>query len=205
LWMLKISGDQVLILLSVTALIAVVLGLGLTTTTIYILLGTSLAPALVDAGIEPVAAHLFVLYAGMFCMITPPIAFAAFAAASLAQSNFLETAVAAMRMGWCTYLLPFLFVFSPPLLLHGSFSDITISLFFTVIGLWFVAGGVTGYLRTNRSMVERAALLTSGGVLLYPVSPDWWNVVFRLSALAFGGMVALRNSTESTHHPTIDL
>jgi TRAP-type uncharacterized transport system fused permease subunit len=181
-----------------------VLGLGLTTTTIYILLGTSLAPALVDAGIEPVAAHLFVLYAGMFCMITPPIAFAAFAAASLAESNFLETSVAAMRMGWCTYLLPFLFVFSPPLLLHGSFSDIMISLFFTVIGLWFVAGGVTGHLRANRSIVERAALLTSGGVLLYPASPDGWNVVFHVSALAFGGIVTMRYNTENTHHSTSD-
>ena len=107
-------------LLVLSALVCIVLGMGLPTLGVYVLLAALVAPALVEVGIEPIAAHLYVLYFGMMSMITPPIALAAFAAASIARAPAMATGWAAMRFGWSAYVIPVLFVFSPTLLLIGD-------------------------------------------------------------------------------------
>ena len=111
-------------LLLITALVCIVLGMGLPTTGVYLLLATLAAPPLVELGLEPIQAHLFVLYFGMLSMITPPVALAAFAAASLAEARQMRTGFEAMRFGWCAYLVPFLFIYNPALLMSGAFTDI---------------------------------------------------------------------------------
>jgi TRAP-type uncharacterized transport system fused permease subunit len=97
-----------------------VLGMGMPTVAVYVLLATLVVPALVKTGIEPIAAHFFVLYFGMMSMITPPIAIAAFAAASLAEEKPLEVAVTGMRYAWLAYVIPFVFVVRPEFLLGVS-------------------------------------------------------------------------------------
>ncbi len=92
------------------------LGMGMPTLGVYVLLAVLIAPALVEVGVTPLAAHMFILYLGMMSFVTPPVAIAAFFAANLAKADPMKTGWAAMRFSWTAYIVPFLFVFSPTLL-----------------------------------------------------------------------------------------
>ena len=107
------------VLLLLIAVLAFVLGIGLPTVSVYILTATLLAPALVKLGVTPMAAHMFVMYNGMLSMITPPVAFAAYAAANIARTDGWTTGWVACLVGWSTFILPFLFVLTPSLLMDG--------------------------------------------------------------------------------------
>ena len=117
--LLALSGDNVFLLLLLIAVLAFVLGIGLPTVSVYILTATLLAPALVKLGVTPMAAHMFVMYNGMLSMITPPVAFAAYAAANIARTDGWTTGWVACLVGWSTFILPFLFVLTPSLLMDG--------------------------------------------------------------------------------------
>ena len=117
--LLALSGDNVFLLLLLIAVLAFVLGIGLPTVSVYILTATLLAPALIKLGVTPMAAHMFVMYNGMLSMITPPVAFAAYAAANIARTDGWTTGWIACLVGWSTFILPFLFVLTPSLLMDG--------------------------------------------------------------------------------------
>lgn len=114
-------------LLAVTALIAIVLGVGMPTTGVYVVVSVLLAPALVKAGIGQMSAHLFIFYFGLLSMLTPPVAIASYAAASLAESDMWRTGVTGVRLAIVAYLVPFAFAFNPALLLDGSWLEIAVS------------------------------------------------------------------------------
>jgi TRAP transporter 4TM/12TM fusion protein len=118
--LLDLAGGNLFGLLAVAAIACVVLGMGMPTTGVYVLLATLIAPAIVKAGIEPLAAHFFVLYFGLMSMLTPPVAIAAFAAASISGARPMATGWQAMKLGWVAYVIPFMFVLSPTLLMIGS-------------------------------------------------------------------------------------
>ncbi|WBL31702.1 TRAP transporter fused permease subunit [Sinirhodobacter sp. HNIBRBA609] len=124
----ELGEKSVLLSLVLTAAAALVLGTGMATTGVYIVVGTLLAPGLVALGVPVVAAHMFVLYFGVVSMITPPVAFAALAASGISGASFSATAWAAMRFGWMIYVLPFVFVYVPELLLVGTFWEVAASL-----------------------------------------------------------------------------
>jgi TRAP transporter 4TM/12TM fusion protein len=168
IWLSSGGLENLLLLLVLTGLLAVFLGLGLPTVAIYVLVATVLAPSLITAGVEPIAAHLFVFYGGVLCMITPPVAFASLAGASLAGSGFWVTCMAAVRFGWPVFILPFLFVLTPGLLLIGSVADIVIAIVSTAAGLWLGSAGIEGYWRGRLGIGSRLVLLSCGVVLLYP-------------------------------------
>lgn len=113
----RLGETSLMLSLALTALAALVLGAGLATTGVYIVVATLLAPGLIATGVEPIAAHMFVLYFGVVSMITPPVAFAALAASGISGAGFTATALAAMRFGWFLFVLPFAFVYFPGLLL----------------------------------------------------------------------------------------
>jgi TRAP transporter 4TM/12TM fusion protein len=117
----------VLPLLLVTALIAIVLGVGMPTTGVYVVVSVLLAPALIKAGIADMSAHLFIFYFGLLSMLTPPVAIASYAAATLAESDMWRTGVTGVRLAVVAYLIPFVFAFNPALLLEGTWLEITIS------------------------------------------------------------------------------
>ena len=122
-----ISGSQVAILLILAAILSLILGMGMPTVGVYILLAILAAPSLIQLGVEPLAAHLYVLYFGMLSMITPPVAIASFAAASVAGTNPWRTSFASLRVGAGVYLVPIAFVNQPELLLIGDFGDTLIA------------------------------------------------------------------------------
>jgi TRAP-type uncharacterized transport system fused permease subunit len=120
LLLVKLGGGNLIVLLIIAALLCIVLGMGMPTIGVYVLLAVLIAPALVELGFDPLAAHMFILYLGMMSMITPPVAIGAFFAASLAGAEPMRTGFTAMRFGWTAYIVPFLFIFSPALLLQGD-------------------------------------------------------------------------------------
>jgi TRAP transporter 4TM/12TM fusion protein len=163
------SGSPILLLL-LAAVVCIVLGMGLPTLGVYVLLASLVAPGLVEIGIAPIAAHLFVLYYGMMSMITPPVAVAAFTAAGMAGADPMQTAVNSVKTGWLAYVIPFAFVFSPGLTMNGGPGFITITVATFVVGILLVSIAMTGYFMRPIGPVARALACISGLLLWIPVN-----------------------------------
>lgn len=143
--LLTISGGSTGLLLIITAIASFILGLPLPTTGVYIILATLAAPALVQAGIAPMQAHMFVLFNGILGMVTPPVALAAFAAATIAKSDQWQSGWTAMRVGWCAYFLPFMFVYTPALIMNDSLPAIVMHLSLALLGIFMGTIAVVGH------------------------------------------------------------
>ncbi len=145
--LLRIAGDNVLLLLVMCAITSLVLGLGLTTTACYIFLAILVAPALEKLGLNRMAVHMFIFYWGMLSAITPPVAIASFAAAGIAGAPAMKTGWESMWVGSIIYFVPFFFVLNPALVLQGPspyLPALGLSLLI-VIGTLFICGGIQGY------------------------------------------------------------
>ncbi len=145
LQLLTLSGENVFLLLLLIAVLAFVLGIGLPTVSVYILTATLLAPALIKLGVTPMAAHMFVMYNGMLSMITPPVAFAAYAAANIARTDGWTTGWIACLVGWSTFILPFLFVLTPSLLFDGPLYLVAWNFVRILFGLFVGTAGIIGF------------------------------------------------------------
>lgn len=166
--LVQIGGGNTIVLLTLSAIICIVLGMGLPTLGVYVLLAALVAPAMVQVGIEPIAAHLFVLYFGMMSMITPPIAIAAFAAASIAKAPAMQTGLASVKFGWVAFIVPFLFVYSPSMLLLGDMSDVVLAVITAVVGVWLVSAALAGYAVGRLSLAMRVLFGFFGLMALIP-------------------------------------
>ncbi len=171
--LLQYAGDNVYLLLGFGALTSFLLGMGMTATACYIFLAIVLAPALVKGGLDPTASHLFILYWGMMSYITPPVALAAVAASTIAGSNALSTGLMAMRLGAILFILPFLFVLHPTLILNGDLVDIVHDLTTAVIAVWLLASAFEGWLYwAGRISWQRGPLLAAAALFVYP---EWFT------------------------------
>ena len=169
--LISMAGDQPIVLLIVGALTSMVLGMGMTITAAYLFLAIALAPALAHSGLNTLAIHLFMLYWGMISYITPPVAFAAFAAAPLCGASSMRTGIEAMRLGTIIYFIPFFFVLNPALIGQGTAMEITKVLTTAVIGVVFLASALQGYMVGLGNMAAT-------GILAWPI-----RVSFFLSGL----------------------
>jgi TRAP transporter 4TM/12TM fusion protein len=167
-YLVDLGAANLLLLLVICALTNIVLGLGLPTLAVYVMLAILVAPALVKVGVPAMAAHLFILYFGIMSLITPPIATAAFVAATIARTDPMAAGWTAMRFGWASYIVPFLFVYSPALIMRGSLSEILLVVFLSIAGIWFVCAGMTGYALRVMRWPMRAAFVAAGVLLLMP-------------------------------------
>lgn len=167
-YLVGLGEGNLFLLLLISAIVCIVLGMGMPTVGVYLLLAVLVAPSLIQVGVEPIAAHLFIFYLGMMSMVTPPIAIGAFFAASIAKADPLKTALTSMRLGWTAYIVPFLFVASPSLLLIGEPVDIAVSIVSVLIGVWAVSVGFAGYLRSRLNLLSRLAFIIGGGFYLIP-------------------------------------
>ncbi|MEY3104872.1 MAG: hypothetical protein RJA72_904 [Pseudomonadota bacterium] len=174
--LLTIAGDNVFLLLGMTALTSLVLGLGLTTTACYIFLAILVGPALEKAGLNKVAVHMFVFYWGMLSSITPPVAIASFAAAGIAGAPPMKTGWASMTVGSIIYFLPFFFVLNPAFVLQGDLQESLLLVVTAIAGIIFICAGLQGYLFGlgdmracgNMEWPLRVALCLGGFVLAAP-------------------------------------
>src|SRR5215203_5779277 len=144
--LLRIAGDNALLLLVMCAITSLILGLGLTTTACYIFLAILVAPALEKLGLNRMAVHMFIFYWGMLSSITPPVAIASFAAAGIAGAPAMKTAWESMWVGSIVYFIPFFFVLNPALLMQGSnpYLEAAGLTGLACFGIIFICGGIQG-------------------------------------------------------------
>jgi len=170
LMLVNMGSGNLFLLLLLAGAVCFVLGMGLPTLAVYILVATLIAPAMIETGVKPMAAHMFVLYLGMLSFITPPVCIAAFAAANLARADPMLTGFAATRFGWAAFIVPFLFVFEPSLLLQGTPVELLHDVGTAIAGVWIGSMGFAGYSLRRLGWAERGAYLVAGFLLLIPAS-----------------------------------
>jgi TRAP transporter 4TM/12TM fusion protein len=180
-YLVQLGSENLILLLVLAATVSIILGMGLPTIGVYVMLAVLVAPALVKVGVPPLAAHLFILYFGMMSLITPPVAPAAYVAAAIAGSPSMATGWTAMRFGWSSYIVPFLFVYSPAILMQGSLWDIAVVSLTSLAGIWLVCAAMVGYLSRVLPLPIRLGFVAAGVMLLLPhqASPTmlWLNVL----------------------------
>ena len=164
--LLSLSGGSLGTLLLITAFASFILGLPLPTVGVYVILATLAAPALVQAGILPMQAHMFVLFNGILGMVTPPVALAAFAAATIAEADQWKTGWVATRMSWCAYFIPFMFAYSPELIMQGSIVAIAARLALCILGIFMGTIAVVGYFQAKVPWSFRTAYAVIALMLL---------------------------------------
>ncbi|MBA4490048.1 TRAP transporter fused permease subunit [Paracoccus sp. S1E-3] len=197
--LLYANGNTALMLLA-GAVTSFVLGMGMTVTACYIFLSILLAPALVQGGLNPIASHLFILYWGMLSYITPPVALAAITAANIAGSKPVETGFRAMRLGMPLFVLPFIFVYDPALIMEGTALQIVERVALTLIAIWAITAGFEGWIyRVGRIGVVSRVLFGIGGVLIiFPELLTSLAGVALLAGVAVANLLMKRPATRAS-------
>ena len=166
----QMSGGSPILTILVAAFVIIVLGMGMPTPAVYALSAVLAAPALIALGIEVLPAHLFIVYIASMSAITPPVAVAAFAAASIAKANPVMIAVVACRIAMVAFLLPFVFIYQPALLLLGSTAQIVITAGTAALGVLALNAALEGYFVARLDRVKRAILFIAGVCLFLPIA-----------------------------------
>jgi len=187
LMLVKIGAGNILLLLVLAAIVCIILGMGMPTIGVYVLVATLIAPAMVESGIVPMAAHMFVLYFGMLSFITPPVCIAAFAAASIARADPMTTGFVATRFGWSAFVVPFLFLASPSLLLSGTPLELVHDVATALGGVWLTSVGLVGYLFRRLEWLARALFIVAGIALLVPATAFDGGIWTDLLGVVLGG------------------
>lgn len=169
--LVDLAGGSLFLLLLYTAIACIILGMGLPVTACYIILAVLAAPAIVNLGVPAIAAHLFVMYYGVLSNITPPVALASYVAAGISKSKPLNVAVTSCKMSVVLFVLPFMFIYQPVLILQEVQAVTLISALVTsVVGVIAISAGSQRYLLRNASLLECLMLLVGGFCMLYPES-----------------------------------
>jgi TRAP transporter 4TM/12TM fusion protein len=166
--LMTLSGGQLWLALIYTTFAAFILGLSLPTTAVYLTLAIIVAPGLVQMGVPKMAAHMFIFYMGVTSDLTPPTCLSPFAAAAIAGSPPMATAWQAMRLGAVLFIVPFMFVNSPALLMMGSWPQIVLAVASAGLGVFCLAAGLQGWLRCRATIADRALLIGAGALLVMP-------------------------------------
>ena len=163
-----LAQSSLIAALVLTAIAGIVLGMGMPTTPSYIVMVSLLVPAIIKLGAIAPAAHMFAFYFAILSAITPPVALAVFAAAGLAKSDLWATGWQAMRIAAPTYIVPFMFIYEPSLMLIGDWFESLTSTVSAVIGVMCLAAGLQGYLLREARWWERAVLVVAALLLIKP-------------------------------------
>jgi TRAP transporter 4TM/12TM fusion protein len=167
--LVDMAGGSTMIALLFTMVASLVLGMGIPTTANYIVQATMAAPALIKLGLAPMAAHLFVFYFGILADITPPVALAVYTGAAIARSDPWKTGIEAVKLALAAFLVPFIFAFSPSLVLVGATPLGIIQMLITsVTGMIALGAGVSGFWSTRLQWWERLLLPVAGILLIDP-------------------------------------
>ncbi len=198
--LLPLAEDSLMLALVIIMACSIVLGMGLPSAVCYLLMATLIGPVLGSLGVPPLAAHMFIFYFGMMSMVTPPVALAAYAAASIAEADIMRAGLAAFRFALVGFTLPFLFVFRPQLLLMGpdggsvSVLSVVGAVTIAVVGIFALAVGIAGFYGRSLEWIPRLVALAAAALLLFPgvdlelagvISLSWANVLGAFLFLAF--------------------
>lgn len=165
----SVAGTSMLLLLVLTMVVSLIMGMGVPTTAAYLVLASLVAPTMIQLGIPALAAHMFIFYFGCISSITPPVALAAYAGAGLAGCDPNKTGYKAFRLAFCSFLMPYLFVYNPVLLMEGGVLDILWSLVTALIGAYLLASGFEGFFfRWSLKWFERPLMILGAVMLIVP-------------------------------------
>lgn len=178
---IELSGGILIVTLLFTMVTSIILGMGLPTVAAYIVQVPLTIPALIELGVAPLAAHMFIFYFAILSAITPPVALAAFAAAGISGAEPMKTGIVSMKLGLAAFIVPFMFVYGESLLLIGDTPTIILSVITACIGIWGIACAVEGWLLRHAYWYERLILFV--GALLM-IIPGLWSDVIGISILA---------------------
>ncbi|HEY4616015.1 MAG TPA: TRAP transporter permease, partial [Citricoccus sp.] len=167
--LVALVGENAVLILIAGAVVCFVLGMGLTISAAYVFLAIVMVPAVTALGIDPIAAHLFVIYWASVSYITPPVGLAAFAAAGISKASPMATCVEAMKLGAVKYIVPFGFALNPALVAQDSPGRILLALGFSLVAVYALAGAISGWLTfvERRVPVVLRAVLAAGGFMLF--------------------------------------
>ena len=192
--LLAMSGGYLMILLVFTAIAGIILGMGLPTSGVYIVLSVLAAPALIQLGVSAIAAHMFVFYFGVIAAITPPVALASYAGAGIAKADAAKTGWTAVKIGLSGFLLPFMFVLNPPILMIGTAGEIIRTCITSTIAIVALCMGLNG--EPCKGIVPRALMCISSLLLLDGgLATDLVGVAAVIAAFAIEKLTT-RKSTE---------
>ena len=167
--LIQVSNGNLAILLILTMVVSLIMGMGVPTTAAYLMLALLVVPALKQMNVLPLAAHLFIFYFGIISNVTPPVALAAYAAAGVARCNPTKTGFFAFKLSLSGFILPFIFVYNPVLLMQGSALEIIQSLITALLGIYSLSCALEKFaFKWEISQVERLALFVSAILLVVP-------------------------------------
>ena len=195
---IALAQNSLVLALTLTAIAGIVLGMGMPTTPAYIVMVSLLVPAIIKLGVVTPAAHMFAFYFAILSAITPPVALAVFAAAGLAKANMWATGWAAMRVAAPAYIVPFMFVYEPALLLIGDWTTSLHATASAVLGVVLLAAGLFGYLLRPATPWQRAVLIIAALLL---IKPGWMSDLIGLALAALIGGVQLASSRRTSARP----
>jgi TRAP transporter 4TM/12TM fusion protein len=166
--LVTLAGGSIAGLLLLTMFASLVLGMGLPTVACYLVLAVMVAPALINMGVVPIAAHLFIFYFGIISNITPPVALASYVAAGIADASFMKTSVTACKLGASAFILPFMFAYNPAMVLQGSLPEILQCIFTATIGVFALSVAFEGYFMTALPKWQSLLFGTASILLIIP-------------------------------------
>lgn len=165
---IELSGGILIVTLIFTMITSIILGMGLPTVAAYIVQVPLTIPALIELGVAPLAAHMFIFYFAILSAITPPVALAAFAAAGISGAEPMKTGLVSMKLGLAAFIVPFMFVYGESLLLIGDTQTIILSVITACIGIWGIACAVEGWLLRHAYWYERLILFVGALLMIIP-------------------------------------
>ncbi len=184
-----VAGDKLFIALFLTMLCCIVLGMGVPTTATYCIMAATCAPILTRMGVPIMAAHFFVFYFGIVADITPPVALAAYAGSAIAKSNPMRTAFNATKLAIAAFIIPYVFCFSPSMLLiETNVLEVVVIAITSLVGIFAVAAALEGYLFADMGIVDRI-LLVAGGLMM--IVPGHVTDLIGLLLIVAGGAIGL--------------
>jgi len=184
-FLIEFTYGQLLLALLITMVAGVILGMGMPTTPAYIMQAALLVPAIIKLGVEPMAAHMFAFYFSCLSAVTPPVALAVYAAASIGGANLWGAGVQAVKFAAAGFIVPFFFIYSPALLFSGSWDEILRAIVTGSIGVVALAAGLEGYFLRNATWFERLLFLAAAFLLIDPnVLTDAIGIAVLVAALA---------------------
>lgn len=199
LFIVTVSGGSILVTLLLTMVTSIILGMGLPTTAAYLVLASVVVPALVNIGVPLIASHMFVLFFGCISTITPPVALASYVAAGIANANLSKVGWTAFRYGLVSFILPFMFVYSPSLLMEGSVTSIIQTVIFSSLGTFAVAIAIVGFWKCNVQLWQRILLFVSGFLLIDErLISDIIGLVILVAIFSMNTMATKKQSNVST-------
>jgi len=167
--LVDLAGGNLFLTLIFTMFTSLILGMGAPTTANYIITSTIAAPALIQLGVHPLAAHMFVFYFGIIADITPPVALAAYAGASIAKSDPLKTGLIATKLAIGAFIVPFIFVYNPAMLwINTTWLGIIQTLFTSCIGMTAIGASMIGFFLAKMTWLERGVFFIGGLMLVDP-------------------------------------